>query len=174
MYENKLLKFIVTLFVPLWLSACGSLDTPLEAPVDVPVEERDHGAVSSYRIVPPPAEPGESARPDKAPHSALARLHDDARQQLHSGQYPTAVSTLERALRIAPRDAGLWQSLAEVRLQQRRFEMARNLAAKSNSLATGDKRLQAQNWRIIAQSHQAQGNQAAAQRAWLRVTELSR
>lgn len=168
MHENKLLKFIVTLFVSLWLSACGSLNGPLEAPVDVPVEERDHA---------PPAEPGksgESPRPDKAPHSALARLHDDARQQLHSGQYPTAVSTLERALRIAPRDAGLWQSLAEVRLQQRRFEMARNLAAKSNSLAAGDKRLQAQNWRIIAQSHQAQGHQAAAQRAWQRVTELSR
>lgn len=153
------------------LAACGSMGTaPVDSRVDVQVEERDHGAVGSYRIVPPPAEQQPSQ--GKAPNSAVTNLHADARKQLAAKQYNGAASTLERALRIAPRNAELWHSLAVVRLQQRRWDMARNMAAKSNSLAAANRVLQAKNWRLIANSHQAQGNQQAARQAWQRVRAL--
>jgi Flp pilus assembly protein TadD len=118
--------------------------------------------------LPPEQQPGQG----KAPSSAVAHLHADARKQLAAKQYNGAASTLERALRIAPRNAELWHSLAVVRLQQQRWEMARNMAAKSNSLAAANRGLQAENWRVIANSHQAQGNQKAAQKAWQRARQL--
>lgn len=171
MNKMTLLRISVLAVLATLLAACGSTGpAPVDSRVDVPVEEREHGAVSSYRIVPPPPE----QQPDqgKAPSSAVSRLHADARKQLAAKQYHAAASTLERALRIAPRNAELWHSLAMVRLQQRRWEMARNMAAKSNSLAAANRLLQARNWRIIANSHQAQGNQQSAQKAWQRARDL--
>ena len=153
----------------LLLSACGSIEkSGTDGGVDVPVEERDHGAISTYRIVPPPAE-----KVEKQIGSAVARLHSTAKKQIAAKQYNAAASTLERVLRIAPRNAELWHSLAGVRLQQRRWDMARNMAAKSNSLTVANRVLRAKNWRIIANSHQAQGNQAAARKAWQRARQLS-
>lgn len=163
-----LLRTVITSSV-LLLSACGSIErTGTDGGVDVPVEERDHGAISTYRIVPPPAQ-----KPEKQTGSAVSQLYSKAKKQIAEKQYNAAASTLERVLRIAPRNAELWHSLAEVRLQQRRWEMARNMAAKSNSLTVANRVLRAKNWRIIANSHQAQGNQAAARQAWQRARELS-
>jgi tetratricopeptide (TPR) repeat protein len=171
MKKMTLLRISVLVVSAALLAACGSMGkAPVDSRVDVPVEERDHGAVSSYRIVPQPPEqqPGQA----KAPDSAVAHLHADARKRLAAKQYHAAASTLERALRIAPRNAELWHSLAVVRLQQQRWEMARNMAAKSNSLAAANRALQAENWRVIANSHQAQGNQQAARKAWQRARQL--
>lgn len=169
MNKTSLLRIVVAVVAAL-LSACGSLQKPeTDGAVDVPVEERDHGSISTYRIVPPPP----PAKIDKESGSAVSRLHGTAKKQIAAKQYNAAASTLERVLRIAPRNAELWHSLAVVRLQQRRWEMARNMAAKSNSLTAANRSLQAKNWRIIANSHQAQGNQAAARQAWQRVRQLS-
>ncbi len=166
---NKLNLFrIIIAAALLLLSACGSIQKPAtDGAVGVPVEERDHGPISTYRIVPAPAEV------DKESGSAVSRLHRTAKKQIVAKQYNAAASTLERVLRIAPRNAELWHSLAVVRLQQHRWEMARNMAAKSNSLTAANRVLQAKNWRIIANTHQAQGNQTAARQAWQRARQLS-
>jgi tetratricopeptide (TPR) repeat protein len=171
MKKMNLLRMSVLVMFAMLLAACGSMGkAPVDSRVDVPVEERDHGAVSSYRIV--PALPEQQPDQRKVPSSAVAHLHADARKQFAAKQYNAAASTLERALRIAPRNAELWYSLAVVRLQQQRWEMARNMAAKSNSFAAANRELQAKNWRVIANSHQAQGNQQAAQKAWQRARQL--
>lgn len=174
MIKTRLLRIYLPAAIAVLLTACGSIERQDTGSVGVPVEERDHGPISTYRIVPPPpATPGEAPEQEQAPTgSAVSRLHADAHKQLAAGQYNAAASTLERALRIAPRNAGLWHSLAEVRLQQGRWEMARNMAAKSNSFAAADRAMQVQNWRIIAKSHQAEGNRVAARQAWQRVSEL--
>lgn len=177
MMNSKMLRIYLPAVLALLLTACGSIERTDTGSVGVPVEERDHGPISTYRIVPPPPASQDEESPqgqqEQAPTgSAVSHLHADARKQLAARQYNTAASTLERALRIAPRNADLWHSLAEVRLQQGRWEMARNMAAKSNSFAAANRAIQAQNWRIIAKSHQAEGNQVAARRAWQRVSEL--
>lgn len=163
--------FTLTILAAL-LVACGSIDK--RSTTEVPVEERDHGPISTYRLLPPEPEATPEPAPGKVPGSAISHLHADAKKQLAAKQYNSAVSTLERALRIAPRNAELWHSLAVARLQQRRWDMARNLAAKSNSLAAADRALQARNWRLIANSHQAQGNTSAALQAWQRARDLGR
>jgi predicted Zn-dependent protease len=80
-----------------------------------------------------------------------------------------AGASLERALRIEPRNPVLWQELARVRLDQGQYRQAENLAAKSNALAGDDKRLRPENWRIIGQARgllgDVQGAQAAFERA---------
>lgn len=168
MKKIALLRIYALAVMAALLTACGSIErSGTDGSVGVPVEERDHGAISTYRIVPPAEKPD-----DTTEGSAVSRLHNTARKQIAAKQYDAAASTLERVLRIAPHNAELWHSLAVVRLQQHRWDMARNMAAKSNSLATTDRVLQAQNWRLIANSHQAQGNQAAARQAWQRAREL--
>lgn len=104
---------------------------------------------------------------------AVVALLDNAGQQARSGQLDTSAATLERALRIEPDNAVIWNRLALVRLQQGRPDQAESLAAKSNALAGSDRELQVRNWRIIAQARRARGNKAGAQLAEERVLELA-
>lgn len=170
MKKINLLRIAALSSLVLLLAACT---TPEKSSVDVPVEERDHGPISTYRIVPPAAPSSSTQNDNLESSSAVARLHNQAKRQISAKQYNAAAATLERVLRIAPRNAELWNSLAMVRLQQKRWAMARNMAAKSNSLATANRSLQAKNWRIIANTHQAVGNEAAARKAWQRARSLS-
>jgi len=69
-----------------------------------------------------------------------------------SGELETAAASLERAVRISPKDPIPWQHLAQIRLQQKDTGQAEALAAKSNSLAKGSKRIIQRNWQIIEQA----------------------
>jgi predicted Zn-dependent protease len=71
---------------------------------------------------------------------ALARR---AEQQRQTGDYTGAAATLERALRIEPQQAYLWNRLSRVRLEQGLGAQAGNLAARSNALA-GDQSVRRQ------------------------------
>ena len=53
---------------------------------------------------------------------------------------PAAAASIERALRIEPRNPRLWQELARVRLKQGQYAQAENVAARSNSWAGDDAR----------------------------------
>ena len=80
---------------------------------------------------------------------AIAGLLDGARADAAAGRLANAAASLERALRIEPRNPRLWQELARVRLKQGDFVQAENLAARSNSYAGSDSGLRAENTRII-------------------------
>src|SRR6059036_2579398 len=80
---------------------------------------------------------------------AIAGLLDGARADAAAGRLANAAASLERALRIEPRNPRLWQQLARVRLQQGDFAQAESLAARSNSYAGGDSTLRAENQRIV-------------------------
>ncbi|MBV9191111.1 MAG: tetratricopeptide repeat protein [Betaproteobacteria bacterium] len=77
---------------------------------------------------------------------------ESARTDVAAGKLPSAAASLERALRIEPRNPRLWQQLARVRLQQGDFAQAENLAARSNSFAGSDTTLRAENQRIIEEA----------------------
>ena len=100
--------------------------------------------------------------------NAVFNLVEEAETQSEAGNFSGAAATLERALRIEPRNPHLWNRLAHVRLQQGRFEMAGDLAAKSSTLAGDNPGLKRDNWLIIAQPRRAAGDTegaAAAERA---------
>ena len=83
---------------------------------------------------------------------AIAGLVESARADAAAGRLATAAASLERALRIEPKNPRLWQELARVRLQQGDLAQAESLAARSNSFASGDTALRAENQRIIEQA----------------------
>ncbi|MEX1080782.1 MAG: tetratricopeptide repeat protein [Halofilum sp. (in: g-proteobacteria)] len=96
---------------------------------------------------------------------AVALLWDDAEQARRSGDLDTAVTKLERAVRLAPEDPVLWSRLAEVRLRQDDFAVAENLAAKSNALAGDGRLLRYRNWLIIAVAREQRGDEEGAVQA---------
>ena len=77
---------------------------------------------------------------------------DSARADMEAGRLSNAAASLERALRIEPRNPRLWQELARVRLQQGDYAQAESTAARSNSWAGNDSALRAENQRIIEQA----------------------
>ena len=87
---------------------------------------------------------------------------DSARADTAAGRLANAAATLERALRIEPRNPRLWQELARVRLKQGEYAQAESTAQRSNSWAGNDNALRAENWRLIAQSREARGDSAGA------------
>ena len=95
----------------------------------------------------PPAPP-----PGPRENVAIAGLVESARADAAAGRLATAAASLERALRIEPKNPRLWQELARVRLQQGDLAQAESMAARSNSFAGADGALRAENQRIIDQA----------------------
>ena len=81
-------------------------------------------------------------------------LLDQATAQVQSGSPERAAATLERALRIEPKNARLWHRLAILRFQQGKYTLAESLAAKSSTLAQGDWSLKKRNAELIDQVRQ--------------------
>jgi tetratricopeptide (TPR) repeat protein len=107
--------------------------------------------------------------PEPSQNAAVVALLDQARTHSSAGQTEAAGASLERALRIEPRNPVLWQELARVRLAQGHYRQAENLAAKANALAGDDQRLRAENWRIIGQARSELGDREGAQAAFDRA-----
>ncbi len=78
--------------------------------------------------------------------AALLRL---ARSKAEAGHGEQAAATLERALRIEPRNPWLWHRLAVLRLQQGYWERSAELAKKSSLLARDHRRLLTGNLKVI-------------------------
>jgi len=119
------------------LLIAGCASTPEQGPAPAPVESAP----------PPSSSPRENV--------AVAGLMESAHTDAAAGRLPAAAASLERALRIEPRNPRLWQQLARVRLQQADYAQAESLAARSNSVAGGDTALRAENQRIIDEARAA-------------------
>lgn len=105
---------------------------------------------------------------------AVAQLMEGARTDMESGRLANAAASLERALRIEPRNPRLWQELARVRLRQGDYAQAESLAARSNAWAGGDDGLRRDNWRLIAESRAARGDAEGETAALERASRLER
>ena len=107
-------------------------------------------------------------------NQAVLALLESARFDLDEGRFPSATASLERALRIEPRNPFLWQELAQAHLRQGNYQQAESFAARSNSWAGSDKSLLAANWQIIAESRAKRGDDAGAQAAGERAAQLAK
>lgn len=149
--------------------------TPLKAPEIQAVEQtpvqayRGPESTAPMQAVPEPAgAPAAAASPPVAsaneqvamvtpsrPMSKAVRtLLQQAELQRSSGDLTGAAATLERALRIEPESAYVWNRLAHVRAQQGQAGLAAELAAKSSSFAGTDETLKRDNDRLIARARQ--------------------
>jgi Tfp pilus assembly protein PilF len=90
---------------------------------------------------------------------------DQARTEASAGRLGNAAASMERAIRLEPKNPRLWQELARLRLNQRDYAQAEHVAMRSNTLTRGDYAMRAQNWDIIAQAREARGDLAGARSA---------
>jgi predicted Zn-dependent protease len=102
---------------------------------------------------------------------AVQSLLASATISLQQGKPEDAANSLERAQRLAPQSAAVYQKLAEVRLQQGRTIEAEQLARKGLSYAQGNAQ-QAALWRLIAAAADKQGKKDTADHARDRVMQL--
>ena len=117
-------------------------------------------ALAGCTTVPKPADSripsGESARPDEsatlqAGSGALAML-TKADEYMRMRKFGLAIATLERALRMEPRNPWIWNRLAAAHLEEKNLQQAVHLATKSNALVGEDHPLRALNNSIIARA----------------------
>lgn len=112
---------------------------------------------------------------EEAPVSAnpaVIALADTARNDIAAYQYAKAAASLERALRIEPRNARLWHKLAQVRVQEEEYRQAESLALRSNRFAGNDNLLRSANWKLIAECRKELGNAVGAQKALEKLRKL--
>ncbi len=159
----------VTVLICLIATGCTSAPSRYEATRDVPVAVDE--SISEREITEPEEEKVAKIRAyeptvrvkTKQVHSgAVGALLATAQQQEAKGDTGAAVITIERALRIEPRNAHLWNRLAHLRLSQKRLGLAADIAMKSNALAGSDNELKRANWYLIARARREAGDIAGA------------
>jgi predicted Zn-dependent protease len=160
--KNLSSRFFVTAWL-LLLAGCASVTTP----------------ALTTTPAPPGAQAGQTVVIAPLPKTAMSNNHaviallDQARTDNDSGRREAAGSSLERALRIEPRNPWLWLELAQLRLTQGQYAQAITLAGKANSFAGHDSRVQAANWQVIGQARVALGNSAGAEQAFKLSADLA-
>jgi tetratricopeptide (TPR) repeat protein len=144
-------------FIPallLLLAGCAGVTTPPSAESTAPAAQEQPAPVMSE-------------------NRAVIALLDLARTDNEAGRREAAGASLERALRIEPRNPWLWHQLAQLRLTQGQYEQAISLARKSNSFAGHQSRVQAENWQVIGKARVAQGDSAGAEQAFKLAADLA-
>ncbi|MFH1976825.1 MAG: tetratricopeptide repeat protein [Pseudomonadota bacterium] len=125
--------------------------------------------ISLPQSVPPAPEQKQIPEPSSRAVSDLIANADHMEQ---SGELETAAASLERAVRISPKDPIPWQRLAQIRLLQKDAVQAEILAGKSNSLAGRSKRIMCRNWQIIKEARYLAGDVKGALRAEDKIEEF--
>ncbi len=118
-----------------------------------------------------PRENGESGGDDHL-LAAVSPLAEQAEKQMHRGELDRAYATAERAVRIDPDNAQMWNLMARIQFKKENYSQAEQLARKSNLHAQGNRPLQSQNWKIIAAVLSQKGQEAEARKALERAGEL--
>ena len=103
---------------------------------------------------------------------ASRALVSQAQAQRQKGDLPGATVSLERALRIEPSNPLLWIEMGRLRMDQRNYPQAENMARKALSMSVGDDRTQAAAWQLVGDSLKARGNNPQAQAAYDRAKAL--
>ncbi len=115
---------------------------------------------------PPPPEPTFEPLTTFVPLSpAVGALVVAANQSDQKGNVQSATTTIERAIRIEPRNPTLYYKLALLRLKESRPRLAEDLAKKSALLASNDTRLKKHSWLLIAKAREMQKNFEGAKEA---------
>ncbi|MGH8551063.1 MAG: tetratricopeptide repeat protein [Methylococcales bacterium] len=166
---NRIHKSIILLAL-VGLASCTSYQRPYPPPQKEPYRSPEPPAAETRPATPPPdvyvpQQPRVHETPAVQSPPAVIALLDAAASERQSGRLDSAVATVERAIKIQPRNARLWHEMAALRLEQNQPGLALDLARKSNSLASGDRALKQENWRIIAEAKSLLGDPEGAAKA---------
>ncbi len=143
----------------LLLAACAT-----QSPA--PVDER----IASEQVRAPAAAETRGLQVYPLRNPAVAELSSAALQAEQAGDLARAALLLERALRIEPRDPEVLQQMAEVRLDQGRWEQAEGYARRSFDVGPRVGELCERNWRTVALARERQDENPAAAEARRRLS----
>jgi predicted Zn-dependent protease len=168
----------VLIFIAAWLlllAGCAGVTTPpsTQPPTTLPSATT---APAEMQTQQPGAEAGvvePEPKPVMSGNRAVIALLDRAQRDNNAGEREAAGASLERALRIEPRNSWLWLELAQVRLAQGQYAQTITLARKSLSFAGHQPRLQSANWQVIGRARVAQGDKAGAEQAFKFANEFA-
>lgn len=144
---------------------------PPSKPLLTPTPPTDTG-VPKFEPAPvaiPEFKPAESTATQSPAISALITA---ANQSTKSGNLESAAATLERAIRIEPRNGELLYKLAVLRLKQSKPVLAEDLAKKAELLAGKDNTLKKNCWLLIAHAKDMQDDKAGAEAATKKAAEF--
>lgn len=193
MVNIRHISLIFFLFIPILLTGCTTSPFATRQPAQVedrsrPVAEPaavkpgkiegqqvtsgKEGPVMETPVEEKPVEvPAEEPVQEKS-NPAIVALLDNADQYTAAGQSKRAVASLERAIRIDPKNPVLWNKLGYLHLQEKNWVQAIAMAKKSNVLAAHDRTLQAKNWLIIAKARESLGDSIGSEQAMEMVRQL--
>lgn len=141
---------------------------PQQPQQPVPIVPGDQTAMA------PPPKPSYPKSAADISGGAVVSLMKQASQARAAGKYDQASGALERAVRIEPRNYFVWSALARNYLDKKLYDNAESIALKSNSLARGNVYVELENWKIITEARQAQGDAIGALQAQSRLDEIQR
>ena len=186
-FPHKLMRLItLILLVPIFLSACSQTTEK----IPVPVEEKS-STIEKKPAEIIEAEEIEVATPERQANDELESSSeerqgsmeaapvedirqsdpvviaflDDAEKQVSDGNIDQAIISLERAVRIKPKEPWLWHQLAVLKMKKELWQEAITLAQKSIALSGQNETLLAGNWQVIARSKRAMGDESGAKQA---------
>jgi hypothetical protein len=169
------LALIATVFV-----GCRSLVGPPVYPPSSPPSQQPGtaepapGTPTPQQPVPTPVPPTPQQQPKEYRLGpASAALVKQSRTQSVKGEYPAAIATLERALRIEPDNPLVWLELGQVHLASRNAPQAESMGRKAIALATGSPAVQASGWRLVGDALRARGRDLDATEAYQRAGAAS-
>ncbi|MDO9141576.1 MAG: tetratricopeptide repeat protein [Methylobacter sp.] len=145
---------------------------PWLSPEPLPIGPEPSEPVILAPLEPPPPPELTPFRPIEAtvPLSPVVNaLVLAANQNTKAGDIESAASSIERAIRIEPRNATLFYKLALLRLKQSKPRLAEDLAKKSALLAVNDNTLKKHCWLLIAHARELQQNFPGAKEAKMKA-----
>lgn len=103
---------------------------------------------------------------------AVQRLIQQADLAIANNDWVNAISTLERALRINPKQAETWSRLSVANYGKQQYQQAIQMARRSNSHILNNNELKAYNWLMIARSYEQLGDMVQSRQATLTSQQL--
>jgi len=95
---------------------------------------------------------------------AVKSLMIQARADIELGKSRSAMSSLERGLRIEPQNPKLWNMLAKAHFEQSEYQQSISMAKKSIRYSNDDNFI-AQNWQLIKKAGEKSGDMTAVKEA---------
>ncbi|MGY6215389.1 tetratricopeptide repeat protein [Methylolobus aquaticus] len=129
---------------------------PASLPEAVPLSSKRAAPTSTSETQPSNAVSSPAAEKGPVEPAVIVALLEESAASRSTGDLDNAAASLERALRIQPRNPRLWHELARVRLEQGEPALAEELARKSSALAEDNEGLIAANQQLMEEARQRQ------------------
>jgi len=152
--ERKNSQLLLAL-VPVFLIAACAVPPP------TPGEERE----VEQRVREPAQQQNAGVQVFPLQSPAVKALLQDAREAEAGGDYDLAAVSLERALRIQPRDPEILQCLAEIQLRKKDYEQALNFAIRSYDAGPRVGEICGRNWNTISVAREHTGDASGSAEA---------